>query len=165
MMSDFWLKCGQFRYYGMRLWIIFESCLIVFKISLILGLFLAASSLRCGTGSVVATCGLPQGMWDPRSPTREQTCIPRIGRQILNPWTTREVPASTKEVGPVGRGYTDSFLPCGNRSPGSPLSFSDTWSGEGSSLLMSREVQFWLPSRPPGITPWLGGAGLPPQTL
>lgn len=83
---------------------------MVFKISLILGLFLAASSLHCGAGSVVATCGLPQGVWDPSSPAREQTCIPRTGRQILNPWATREVPASTKEAGPVGRGYTHSFL-------------------------------------------------------
>ena len=31
-------------------------------------------------------------MWDPSSPTRDRTCIPCIGRQILNHWTTREVP-------------------------------------------------------------------------
>ena len=30
--------------------------------------------------------------WDPRSPSRDQTCIPCIGRQILNHWTTKEVP-------------------------------------------------------------------------
>ena len=30
-------------------------------------------------------------MWDRSSPTRAQTCIPCIARQILNHWTTREV--------------------------------------------------------------------------
>ena len=32
-----------------------------------------------------------QGMWDLSSPTRDQTCIPCIGRWSLNHWTTREV--------------------------------------------------------------------------
>ena len=27
---------------------------------------------------------LPCGMWDLSSQTRDQTCVPRIGRQILN---------------------------------------------------------------------------------
>ena len=31
-------------------------------------------------------------MWDLSSPTRDRTRIPCIGRQILNHWTTREVP-------------------------------------------------------------------------
>ena len=31
-------------------------------------------------------------MWDFSSPTRDQTCVPWIARQILNQWTTREVP-------------------------------------------------------------------------
>ena len=31
-------------------------------------------------------------MWDLSSATRDQTSIPCIDRQILNPWTTREVP-------------------------------------------------------------------------
>ena len=30
-------------------------------------------------------------MWDFRSGTRDQTCIPCIGRRIFNHWTTREV--------------------------------------------------------------------------
>ena len=34
-----------------------------------------------------------EGIWDLSSPTRDQTCIPCIGRQILNHWTTREVPS------------------------------------------------------------------------
>ena len=61
----------------------------------------------CGTwapehaGSVVAVCRLfscgmwaqlPHGMWDLSSPTRDQIHVPCIGRQILNHWTTREVP-------------------------------------------------------------------------
>ena len=35
---------------------------------------------------------LPHDMWDLSSTTRDQTRIPCIGRQILNHWTTREVP-------------------------------------------------------------------------
>ena len=31
-------------------------------------------------------------MWDLSSPTRDPTCVPCIRRQVLNPWTTREVP-------------------------------------------------------------------------
>ena len=31
-------------------------------------------------------------MWDLSSPTRARTCLPCIGRRILNHWTTREVP-------------------------------------------------------------------------
>ena len=31
-------------------------------------------------------------MWDLGSLTRDQTCVPCIGRQIFNHWTTREVP-------------------------------------------------------------------------
>ena len=31
-------------------------------------------------------------MWDLSSPTRDRTHVPCIGRQILNHWTTREVP-------------------------------------------------------------------------
>ena len=31
-------------------------------------------------------------MWDLSSPRRDRTCMPYIGRQSLNHWTTREVP-------------------------------------------------------------------------
>ena len=34
----------------------------------------------------------PWGMWDFSSPTRDQICIPCIGKGSLNHWTTREVP-------------------------------------------------------------------------
>ena len=37
---------------------------------------------------------LPCGKWDLNSPARNQTCVSCIGRQILNHWTTREVPDS-----------------------------------------------------------------------
>ena len=37
---------------------------------------------------------LPHGMWNPCSLIRDQTCVPCIARQILNHWTTREVPDS-----------------------------------------------------------------------
>ena len=39
--------------------------------------------------------GLPCGMWDLSSLTRGQTLVPCIGKQILNHWTTREVPGKT----------------------------------------------------------------------
>ena len=35
---------------------------------------------------------LPECMWDLSSPTRDRTCIPWIGMQSLNHWTTSEVP-------------------------------------------------------------------------
>ena len=42
------------------------------------------------------SCGmwayLPHGMWDVSFLTRDQTHVPCIGRQILNHWSTREVP-------------------------------------------------------------------------
>ena len=57
------------------------------------------SSLLC-TGFCscrFSSCGelvyLPRGMWDLSSQTRDWTCIPCIGRLILNPWNTREVVA------------------------------------------------------------------------
>ena len=39
--------------------------------------------------------GLPCGMWDLSSLTRDQTLVPCIGKRILNHWTTREVPGKT----------------------------------------------------------------------
>ena len=45
------------------------------------------SSAVCGAGTQL----LP-GLQDLSSPTRDQTLIPWIRRQILNPWTIREVP-------------------------------------------------------------------------
>ena len=35
----------------------------------------------------------PRGMWDLSSPTRDRIHTPCIGRQSLNNWTAREVPA------------------------------------------------------------------------
>ena len=42
-------------------------------------------------------------MWDLSFQTRDQTCIPCIGRQILKHWTTREVP-------PINL-FLETFLP------------------------------------------------------
>ena len=43
--------------------------------------------------SLVAVYGLsfPRGMWALNSLARDRTCVPCIGRQILNQWTTRKV--------------------------------------------------------------------------
>ena len=50
----------------------------------------------------LSSCGvwaqLPHGIWDLSSPVRDRTSIPCIGRQILNHWTTREVPGFLKEI-------------------------------------------------------------------
>ena len=70
---------------------------------LVHSLLIAVASL-CGAwapghmGSVVQWAGsavAPYGLTGPEhvasSQTRDQTCVPRIGRQILNHWTTRKV--------------------------------------------------------------------------
>ena len=55
-------------------------------------LFLAA---LCLSWHMDVPCGvwawLPQDVWDLSFLTRDQTCVPCIGRQVLNPWTTKEV--------------------------------------------------------------------------
>ena len=50
-------------------------------------LFIAHGLSSCGTQAL-------RGMWDLSSPTRDQTGISCIRRQILNHWTTRESPPS-----------------------------------------------------------------------
>ena len=49
-------------------------------------------------GSRLSSCGVraywPPGMWDPPFSTTDWTCVPCIGRWILNHRTTREVPHS-----------------------------------------------------------------------
>ena len=71
------------------------------------------SGLRCGTrdlhcitrylslwcaGSLVVVCGLSCcGTWDLSFPTRHQTCVSPIARQLLNHWTSREVPWTNKK--------------------------------------------------------------------
>jgi len=39
-----------------------------------------------------AQAWLPHDMWDLNSLTRDRTCVPCAGRQILNHWSTKEVP-------------------------------------------------------------------------
>ena len=63
--------------------------------------FSCSISLLCQAGSFVvvhrlSSCGaqasLRLSMWDPSSATRDLACIPCLARQILNHWTTKEVP-------------------------------------------------------------------------
>ena len=56
------------------------------------GLLLTAVCKFC---SSTAWISLPRGMWDLSSPTRDQTHVSYIARQILNHWTTREVSLET----------------------------------------------------------------------
>ena len=51
-------------------------------------------------------------MWDLSSPIRDWTCIPCTGRQILNHWTTREVPCIVLMVDFIERfrGKRDSHV-------------------------------------------------------
>ena len=53
--------------------------------------------LSCGTWDLQhgSQAQLPGGLWDLSFQTRDQTHIPCIARQILNHWTTREVPLHT----------------------------------------------------------------------
>ena len=71
-------------------------------------------------------------MWDLTSPTRDQTCVPCIARQILNHWTTREVPSQ----GAFNR-YLVIFQPLSGihlfvipwtAACRAPLSFTISWS-------------------------------------
>ena len=50
--------------------------------------------LWCMDFSLVVACGaqLPHHMWPLNSPTRDGTCVPCIGRRILNHWTAKEEP-------------------------------------------------------------------------
>ena len=57
------------------------------------------SGFSCGPGSRahgLSSCSIqawfPRGTWDLSSQTRDWTYVPCIGSQILNHWTTREVP-------------------------------------------------------------------------
>ena len=87
-------------------------------------LCLAVSGLSCGMQdlslwnvgfSLVEACGLicPVVCGNPSFLTRDQTCIPYIGRQILNHWTIREVPSvfSRWDVLCGALGPTPSYLP------------------------------------------------------
>ena len=42
-----------------------------------------------------------QGVWDPRSPTRDQTHTSCTERKSLNPWTTKEVPEGLISLVPL----------------------------------------------------------------
>ena len=44
-----------------------------------------------GLSSCSTWAELVHSMWDLSSPTRDQTCVPCIAKQIFNHWTTREV--------------------------------------------------------------------------
>ena len=51
----------------------------------------STGSRMFGFSSCIMQTYLPHGMWDLSSLTRDQTCIPCIGRQIPHHWTTRKV--------------------------------------------------------------------------
>ena len=82
-------------------------------------------------------------MWDPNSPTRDQTQIPCIGRGILNHWITREVLKSIilKGSSNQGKGKSGLRTPCKH-----PFSGCMT-GGAGFSVLTTR-MRVTLPSGP-----------------
>ena len=53
----------------------------------------------------------PRGMWDLSSPTRDRACTSYTGRQSLNHWTTREVPAHVSFCHPGLNGNTNLPTP------------------------------------------------------
>ena len=61
------------------------------------GLSYGAWALHCGTQDFtpVVTCRLSSPLHVKSSQTRDQTHVPCIASQILNPWTAREVPVSS----------------------------------------------------------------------
>ena len=79
-----------------------DSWNFFFECGFFLSFFLAELVFICRMWiSLVAVCRLfgyctqalmPCGMRDLSSPTRDQTHVPCIGRQILNLWISREVP-------------------------------------------------------------------------
>ena len=48
---------------------------------------------------LIFSFAIPRGLWDLSSSTRDWTLAPCIRRQILNPWTTREVPETLNPQG------------------------------------------------------------------
>ena len=68
--------------------------MFVFVFFLKIFIYLATSGLSCGVQTLPCTAGaqaqLPRSLWD--SQTKDQICVPWTGRQILNHWTSREVP-------------------------------------------------------------------------
>ena len=83
-----------FEYLWYELQIYFSQVAVFF-------FFLAALGLRCSEGAF-SNCTLHRAslvvwqwvsLWDLRSLTRDQILSPCTGRQILNHWTTREVPS------------------------------------------------------------------------
>ena len=96
--------------------------------------YLAGSDLSCSTQDLCLARGIfpcptraspvwhmglvAQGMWDLSSPTRDQACIPCIGRWILNPWTTREAGNLPLLLGPEGQ---EPAACCLQKYPHSPL--------------------------------------------
>ena len=62
-----------------------------------------------GFFSLAARASL-RGMWDFSSLTRDLTRVPCTGRQILNHWTTREIPRLISQLGHQGRPVPGQIL-------------------------------------------------------
>ena len=86
---------GEAHEYAVLCQMLLCMCLFIFKFIIIVFLlhwfFKVAHSPCVDFSSCGAWALLPCSMCDLSSPTRDQTCIPCIGRQILRHWTIRKV--------------------------------------------------------------------------
>ena len=75
-------------------------------------IYLAASAFSCGSQALehgLNYCGSglsSRGTWDLTSPTKDQTSVTCIAREILYHWTTREVLIALFKVREIPTWYT-----------------------------------------------------------
>ena len=131
------------------------------------------SSLNCNMWASIWLCcrgfrccgvqtWLPRGKWDLNSPNKDRTCVPHIGRWILNRWITREVlgvlmPAISSALEPAYHSswglhrYFKLFLPQ-RPTRGVPVDWPQ----------VSNQMGFWSWA---SILPYkIVGLGVPPTT-
>ena len=88
----FWLHWVFIASHGLSLITVSPGCSLVGELRLPMTVaFLVAEHRLQSTGSAVVGLGLAASWHVSSSQTRERTCVPCLGRGILNHWTTREI--------------------------------------------------------------------------